>query len=118
MFCPLPTWWAVTFDVAGKHPGALFGLLNSAGVIGALGSQYFFGAFADWRMESGFTGRDQWDPAFYLPAALLAAAAVLWQFVHERRAVGEATSVSDDPLQSAFQARPPDGSMREGPPPH
>src|SRR5207244_261006 len=30
MFCPLPTWWAVTFEVAGKHPGSLFGLLNSA----------------------------------------------------------------------------------------
>jgi len=88
MFTPLPTWWVATFDVAGKHPGALFGLLNSAGVVGALASQYFFGAFADWRKEAGYVGRDQWDPAFYVPAALLVAAAVLWQFVYDRPAIG------------------------------
>jgi ACS family glucarate transporter-like MFS transporter len=89
MFCQLPTWWACTYDVAGKHPGALFGLLNSMGVIGALGSQYFFGAFADWRRGQGFEGRDQWDPAFYLSIGLLLVAGVLWQFVRRRSAVGE-----------------------------
>ncbi len=94
MFCPLPTWWAVTFEVAGKHPGALFGLLNSAGVVGALGSQFFFGRFADWRKHAGFEGRAQWDPAFYLPAALLLAAAVLWQFVRQHRAIGEAEAAA------------------------
>jgi ACS family glucarate transporter-like MFS transporter len=95
MFCPLPTWWAVTFEVAGKHPGALFGLLNSAGVVGALGSQFFFGFFSDWRKDAGFGPRDQWDPAFYLPAALLLVAAVLWQFVRQRPAVGECPPYED-----------------------
>jgi ACS family glucarate transporter-like MFS transporter len=97
MFCPLPTWWAVTFDVAGKHPGALFGLLNSAGVFGAVGSQMFFGVFADWRKAGGFEGRAQWDPAFYVPAALLVVAAILWQFVRDRPAVGEHPPSADKP---------------------
>jgi MFS family permease len=95
MFCPLPSWWAVTFDVAGKHPGALFGLLNSAGVVGALGSQYFFGAFTDWRKDLGFSGREQWDPAFYVSAALLGGAALLWQFVRRRPAIGASESTPD-----------------------
>jgi MFS family permease len=90
MFCQLPTWWAVTYDVSGKHPGALFGLLNSMGVIGALGSQYFFGAFADWRGAQGFEGREQWDPAFYVSIALLLIAAALWQLMYKRRAIGDA----------------------------
>jgi ACS family glucarate transporter-like MFS transporter len=95
MFCPLPTWWAVTFDVAGKHPGALFGLLNGAGVIGALGSQFFFGAFTDWRGRLGFAGRAQWDPAFYVSAGLLVAAGLLWQFVRRRPAIGTLGSAPD-----------------------
>jgi hypothetical protein len=62
--------------------------LNAAGVFGALGSQYFFGAFTDWRGRLGFIGREQWDPAFYVSASLLVAAAVLWQFVKRRPAIG------------------------------
>lgn len=89
MFLQLPTWWACSFDVAGKHTGSIFGLLNGVGVIGAMGSQGFFGAFADWRRSLGFEGRDQWDPAFYVSITLLLTAAFLWQFVRQRPAVGE-----------------------------
>jgi predicted MFS family arabinose efflux permease len=90
MFLQLPTWWACSFDVSGKHTGALFGLLNGVGVIGAMGSQGFFGAFADWRKSLGYEGREQWDPAFYASIGLLLTAAVLWQFIRQRPAVGEA----------------------------
>jgi hypothetical protein len=76
--------------VSGKHTGALFGLLNGVGVIGAMGSQGFFGAFADWRKSLGYEGREQWDPAFYASIGLLLTAAVLWQFIRQRPAVGEA----------------------------
>jgi MFS family permease len=89
MFCKLPTWWACSFDVSGRHTGALFGLLNGVGVIGAMGSQYFFGAFVDWRKALGFVGREQWDPAFYASVALLVTAGLLWQFIYPRRAVGD-----------------------------
>ena len=88
--CQLPTWWAVAFDVSGKHTGSLFGLLNGMGVFGAISSQFFFGAFSDWRKAQGFEGRDQWDPAFYVCAGLLVIAGILWQFVRHRPAIGEA----------------------------
>jgi sugar phosphate permease len=90
MFCQLPTWWICAYDVSGKHTGSLFGLLNGVGVIGAMGSQLFFGTFADWRGRQGHEGRDQWDPAFYVSIALLITAGVLWQFVYPRPAIGAA----------------------------
>lgn len=97
MFCQLPIWWACAFDISGKHPGALFGLLNGSGVVGAMGSQYFFGAFADWRKALGHEGRDQWDPAFYLCVGTLLAAGILWQFIVPRRVIGEPQSPPDEP---------------------
>ena len=87
--CQLPTWWAVAFEVSGKHTGSLFGLLNGTGVFGAISSQYFFGAFPDWRKSLGHVGRDQWDPAFYVCAGLLVTAGFLWQFIRQLPAVGE-----------------------------
>jgi MFS family permease len=89
MFCHLPTWWGCAFDVSGKHTGAMFGLLNGVGVVGAIGAQYFWGWFADWRKSLGYAGRDQWDPAFYVSIAFLIAAGILWQFVYPRRTIGE-----------------------------
>src|SRR5205085_1678127 len=50
-------WWGAMTDVSGPHIGALFGLCNSLGGIGVLGSQAFFGWFSDYRMREGFTGR-------------------------------------------------------------
>ncbi len=93
MFVQQTTWWACTFEAAGKHTGSLFGLLNGVGIFGALGSQYFFGAFATWRRESGYEGREVWDPAFYVFAAALVLAGLLWQFMRDRPAVGEEASV-------------------------
>src|SRR5262249_18069690 len=89
LFVQLPAWGAWAYDVAGKHTGALFGLLNGVGVVGAMGSQFFFGRFADWRKEQGFTGRDQWDPAFYVSIAMLIIAGGLWQLMWPRRTIGE-----------------------------
>lgn len=89
MFSPLPTWWMCAYDVCGKHVGSLIGLMNSMGGFGAIGSQYFFGAFADWRGSLGYSGRPQWDPAFYVSCTLLVVAGLLWQFIWARQAVGE-----------------------------
>lgn len=92
MFCQLPVWWAVAFETSGRHTGAMFGLLNGIGVVGAMGSQFFWGAFADWRKDLGYTGREQWDPAFYVSITLLVAAGVLWQFIYPRNAIGAEVS--------------------------
>jgi sugar phosphate permease len=93
-FTTLPSWWAVVTEISGKHLGALFGLMNSMGVPGAVLSQIFFGVFADWRGTQGFTGRDQWDPGFYVCSGVLVVAAIGWLCI--------------DPTRSAVEPRPPD----------
>src|SRR5262249_29975266 len=52
--CMLPSWWSSAREVSGRHLGALFGLMNGIGGFGAMGSQFFFGAFADWRKDHGY----------------------------------------------------------------
>jgi MFS family permease len=86
----IPTWWSCAIEISGRHIGALFGLMNGTGVIGAMSSQFMFGSFADWRQSQGYMGRDQWDPAFLIVAAVLMVAAVCWAFVDTSQAIDEA----------------------------
>ena len=81
------TWWACAIEVSGKHIGLLFGLMNGMGCVGAISSQYFFGALADWRAAKGFEGRDQWDPAIYVVVVGLLLGGVVWLFVDSSRPV-------------------------------
>lgn len=74
----LAAWWGVVTEISGNHLGALFGLMNSLGIPGAVGSQLFLGRFVDWLKSLGRTGRAQWDPAFYIYAGVLMIGAVLW----------------------------------------
>ena len=73
-----PLWWSCAIGISGKHIGALFGLMNSVGVFGAMSSQYLVGAIADWLGARGYSGRTQWDPIFYIDIAVLALGSVLW----------------------------------------
>ena len=73
-----PLWWTCAIGISGKHIGALFGLMNSVGVFGAMSSQYLVGAIADFLGEKGLTGRAQWDPIFYINMGVLVAAGLLW----------------------------------------
>lgn len=80
-FCTQATqslWWSSAIGISGRHVGALFGLMNSAGVFGAMTSQYLVGALADWLGLLGLSGRAQWDPIFYIDLGVLAIAATLW----------------------------------------
>jgi ACS family glucarate transporter-like MFS transporter len=74
----LPTWWSAAIEQSGRHVGALFGLMNSLGVVGALASQWFVGAFADWQAARGLTGRAQWDPIFNVYVAVLGVGGWVW----------------------------------------
>lgn len=73
-----PLWWSSAIGISGKHVGALFGLMNSAGVFGGLSSQYLVGNIADWLGKHGYTGRTQWDPIFYIDIVVLVLAGLLW----------------------------------------
>jgi MFS family permease len=81
------TWWAVVTDVSGEHVGALFGLMNSLALPGALGSSVFIGWLVDWRMAHGHQGRDQWEPALWVCVAVLLAAAACWLAVKPTRPI-------------------------------
>jgi MFS family permease len=74
----LPTWWSAAIEQSGRHVGALFGLMNSLGVIGAVSSQWFVGAFSDWQAARGLTGRAQWDPMFDVYIAVLGVGGWTW----------------------------------------
>jgi MFS family permease len=73
-----PLWWTCSIGISGRHVGALFGLMNSAGVFGGMSSQYLVGAIADYLGAQGYSGRDQWDPIFYINVGVLLTAGLLW----------------------------------------
>jgi sugar phosphate permease len=74
----VPLWWSCAIGISGRHVGALFGLMNSVGLVGALSSQYLVGALADRLGSRGFSGRAQWDPIFYIDTGVLIVAGLLW----------------------------------------
>jgi MFS transporter, ACS family, glucarate transporter len=84
MHLAMPNWWSVAIPQCGRHVGTLFGLMNGMGVVGAMASQYFVGAFADWRKAEGFTGRDQWDPMFDVYVGVLVLGAAAWTAYRHR----------------------------------
>ncbi|HEX3150760.1 MAG TPA: MFS transporter [Gemmataceae bacterium] len=84
MHVTLPNWWSVAIPQCGRHVGALFGLMNGLGVVGALASQGFVGVYSDWRKGLGYEGRAQWDPIFDVYVGVLIAGAIAWWFYRVR----------------------------------
>lgn len=82
-------WWGVVTEISGKHLGALFGLMNSMGVPGAVSSQLLLGRFVDWLADEGYEARQQWDPAFYLYGGVLILGGLCWLWVDPYRPVVE-----------------------------
>ncbi|MFN8706035.1 MAG: MFS transporter [Planctomyces sp.] len=75
-----PLWWSCSTGVSGRHVGSLLGLMNSVGVFGAMTSTFLVGWIADFLKLRGYSGRDQWDPIFYINIGVLLTACVLWSF--------------------------------------
>ena len=86
------TFWAVTTEIGGAHLGVVFGLMNSMGVPGATVSSIFLGRFVDWMSEQGYQGRAQWDPAFYVYAAVLVIGACCWLAVDANKKIPDGES--------------------------
>jgi MFS family permease len=89
----LPLWWSCAIHISGRHVGALFGLMNMLGGIGALSSQYLVGGFKDWRKSLGYEGRLQWDPVFNVYVTMLIVGSVCW-FLYRSHVV-EAADLRD-----------------------
>lgn len=83
----LAAWWGAVTDISGRHLGALFGLMNSLGGVGAMMSQLFVGRYADYMQSYGYEGRAQWDSIFYVYAGVLVAGACGWLLVDSSRSV-------------------------------
>lgn len=86
----LASWWGSVSDLSGRHLGALFGLMNSLGGLGALASQRFAGKFATYMKSQGHEGRAQWDPMFFVYSGVLFIGALTWLFIDTRRSVEDA----------------------------
>ena len=65
IMCAQINWWSSATELSGRHLGALFGLMNGVGVIGAMSSQIFVGKFVKYRETLGYVGREKWDFLFY-----------------------------------------------------
>lgn len=83
----LPAWWGAVTDLSGRHIGALFGLMNSLGGLGAISSQLFAGRYADWMKSQGYEGRAQWDSIFYVYAGMLVLGAFGWLLINSSKSV-------------------------------
>ena len=83
----VPAWWASATQVSGRHLGALFGMMNMLGAVGAILSQLFLGQFADWMKSLGYTGRAQWDPGFYVYVVVAVIGMVLWSLINPEKTV-------------------------------
>jgi ACS family glucarate transporter-like MFS transporter len=89
-YAQLPTWWSVTAEISGRHLGALFGLMNSMGVLGAFASNILMGILIDYReKEYLYSGRQLWDPVFDLYMAVLAVGGLMWLFVDASKSAVE-----------------------------
>lgn len=97
----LPCWWMTVIEFSGKHVGAIFGLLNSMGVPGAVASQIFVGVFTDIRYDLGVRGREQWDPAFWVYTGVVLLGSIGWLFIDPVRKLEE---------ESAPPPAPPDAT--------
>jgi MFS family permease len=61
--------------------------MNSMGVVGAAGSQVFFGWMSDRMAALGLEGRARYDPAFYVYSGVLLVGAIGWLFIDATRPV-------------------------------
>lgn len=73
-----PLTWSCIIGISGRHVGALFGLINMSGMLGAAASQYLVGDYVEHRKALGFTGRDKWDPVFNMYLVVLVIGGACW----------------------------------------
>jgi sugar phosphate permease len=93
----VPAWWASATQVSGRHLGALFGLMNMIGALGAIGSQLFLGRFADMMKARGYVGRDQWDPGFFVYVGVALIGMLLWSLIDPEHSVDAEPGTPVDP---------------------
>ncbi|MDA1177902.1 MAG: MFS transporter [Planctomycetota bacterium] len=74
----LPTWWSAAIEQCGKHVGPIIGLMNMVGIIGGMCALGCVGRVGEGQKARGLSGREQWDPIFYVYIVGLLLVAMLW----------------------------------------
>ncbi|HLN28712.1 MAG TPA: MFS transporter [Gemmataceae bacterium] len=92
----LANWWGAATDVSGRHVGALFGLMNAMGGLGAVMSPPFLGRFVQYLGSLGYEGRAQWTPAFFVYAGVLLVGAFGWLLIDTTRPVQAEAPVTSE----------------------
>ncbi len=77
----LPAWWACGTQISGKHVGAIMGLMNMIGNLGAAVLQTLFGHYVEMMKGWGYTGRARWDPGIYIFVVVALVGMALWSLV-------------------------------------
>jgi sugar phosphate permease len=108
----LPTWWSCAIRISGRHVGALFGLMNMVGTVGASLSQGFIAMFTEWREGLGYSIRQQWDPAFYVYMGVLVVGGVCWSSYRSQLVMEEG---AEPPAEShnGVESLPPGDTLDE-----
>ena len=93
-------WWTVLTLIGGRHVAALFGFCNGLGGFGSFFSPVFFGWFVDRVSASNSSPREQFDPAFFPYAIILALGGLCWLGVGSYRPVNPLDSAPHDAARS------------------
>lgn len=83
-----PTVWGAVTDLGGRYSGTIFGLLNTAGTLGAVVFQPVFGKILDWNtVQTSQGGQTDYNPLFLFVAGMYLASAACWLFIDCTRSV-------------------------------
>ena len=93
----LPAWWASGTQISGKHLGALIGLMNMIGNLGAAVLQTLFGYFVEAMKSQGYVGRARWDPGVYIYVGIALVGMVCWSLIDPGKAVEDGASGHAEP---------------------
>ena len=92
----MPTWWTVVAEISGRHGASMWGLMNSMGGIGVMGSTQLIGWYIQSRKAAGYSGRDAFDPLYLMMAGLFLVGVCLWLFIDPTRSVVERSATAEE----------------------
>lgn len=92
----VPTWWTVVSEISGKHGASMWGLMNSMGGLGVIGTTLLVGRFLDAQEKLSTPPLDRWNPIFTGVGLLLLGGVVCWLLVDATRSIVERPAATSD----------------------
>lgn len=100
------TWWAAAAEISGRHIGALFGLMNGIGGLGAAVSINLVSGYVEAQKEQGIVGQEAWAPLLIVYVGVMALGGAIFPLLDVRKTIGPADPEGDShpPANSAALA--------------